>query len=68
VHTYDAQEGTDRPEPLPGAAALDGVPEFLTVACGAMPAWHPWPHPTARVGVRTAEGPAWVLSLSAEGP
>ncbi|MEZ0065208.1 uncharacterized protein (TIGR03083 family) [Streptacidiphilus sp. MAP12-20] len=64
VHTYDAQLSIGRVEPLPGVIALDTVDEFLHVACGASGAW---PHEPVLVALHAEEGPAWLLSLSAEG-
>ncbi|SFC16918.1 maleylpyruvate isomerase family mycothiol-dependent enzyme [Streptomyces aidingensis] len=65
VHTYDAQEAAGRPEPVPTAVALDGIPEFLTVSLGTA---GPWPHAPASVVLATAEGPAWTLSLPLSPP
>ncbi|MDI5970219.1 maleylpyruvate isomerase family mycothiol-dependent enzyme [Streptomyces sp. SL13] len=63
VHAYDAQEAAGRPQPLPVAVALDGVPEFLTVSYGTA---GPWPHEPARVAFHTTEGPHWSLDLTAD--
>jgi uncharacterized protein (TIGR03083 family) len=64
VHTYDAQLTIGRPEPLPGAEALDAVDEFLHVGCGAT---GPWLFEPAVVALLAAEGPCWLLELTPEG-
>jgi uncharacterized protein (TIGR03083 family) len=64
VHAYDAQEAIGKPEPVPAAAAVDGVGEFLQVTYGAEGAW---PHRPARVAFVAAEGPSWTLDLTTEG-
>lgn len=64
VHAYDAQITLGAPQPLPDAAALDGVDEFLSTCC----AWTtPWPHEAAAVDFHAAEGRSWRLRLSADG-
>jgi uncharacterized protein (TIGR03083 family) len=64
VHAYDAQVTAGAAEPLPGAAALDGVDEFLATCVAGS---GPWPHEAAVVEYHASEGGAWRLSLSAEG-
>jgi uncharacterized protein (TIGR03083 family) len=64
VHAYDAQEAIGKPEPVPAAAAVDGVGEFLQVTYGAEGAW---PHRAARVAFEASEGPSWILDLTPEG-
>ncbi|GLY02031.1 maleylpyruvate isomerase family mycothiol-dependent enzyme [Actinoplanes sp. NBRC 101535] len=64
VHAYDAQETIGSPEPIPAAAAVDGVSEFLTVCLGSRT---PWPHRPARVAFQAIEGPSWTLDLSPSG-
>jgi uncharacterized protein (TIGR03083 family) len=64
VHTYDAQITLGAPQPLPDAAALDGVEEFLST-CVAWAA--PWPHGAAVVDFHATEGRSWRLTLSADG-
>ncbi|WP_030268247.1 maleylpyruvate isomerase family mycothiol-dependent enzyme [Streptomyces sp. NRRL B-24484] len=64
VHTYDAQTTAGQPEPLPAAAALDGVDEFLATCCTTTSAW---PYEPATVDYRTTEGRSWRLVLSADG-
>ena len=74
VHAYDAQEteevafdGDQRPsplEPLPAAAAADGVAEFVEVGIGSLGAW---PHEPARVRFDSIEGPSHVLDLTPSG-
>jgi uncharacterized protein (TIGR03083 family) len=64
VHAYDAQESIGKPEPLPAAVAIDGVPEFLEVGVGAQGAW---PHRPARLAFSATEGQVWVLQLTPSG-
>ncbi|MEV6106031.1 maleylpyruvate isomerase N-terminal domain-containing protein [Streptomyces sp. NPDC051940] len=64
VHAYDAQLAAGTPEALPGEVALDGIDEFLSVSYGTAT---PWPHPAARIDLRTTEGPAWQIALSEGG-
>jgi uncharacterized protein (TIGR03083 family) len=64
VHAFDAQETIGKPEPIPAAAAVDGVSEFLTVGLGSLGAW---PHRPARVTFQAIEGPSWTLDLSPAG-
>ena len=64
VHAYDAQETIGRPEPIPAAAAVDGVAEFLQVTYGAE---GPWPHQPARIVFTSTEGPSWTLDLTPSG-
>jgi uncharacterized protein (TIGR03083 family) len=64
VHAWDAQEAIGKPEPVPAAAAVDGVAEFLQVTYGSE---GPWPHRPARVTFAATEGPSWVLDLTPAG-
>ena len=64
VHAYDAQATIGKPEPIPAAAAVDGVAEFLQVTYGAEGAW---PHQPARIVFTSAEGPSWTLDLTPSG-
>ncbi|WP_229075321.1 maleylpyruvate isomerase family mycothiol-dependent enzyme [Actinoplanes sp. DH11] len=64
VHAFDAQEAAGRPEPLPAAVAVDGVPEFLSVCLGSAGSW---PHRPARVEFQALEGPSWTVDLSPAG-
>ncbi|KUM69037.1 maleylpyruvate isomerase family mycothiol-dependent enzyme [Streptomyces sp. ISL-22] len=64
VHTYDAQIALGAPQPLPDAAALDGVDEFLSTCCATTSAW---PHEAATADFHATEGPSWRLALSADG-
>jgi uncharacterized protein (TIGR03083 family) len=64
VHTYDAQITLGAPLPLPDAAALDGVEEFLFSCCAGT---DPWPREAAAVDYHASEGRSWRLSLSADG-
>ncbi|WP_305783308.1 maleylpyruvate isomerase family mycothiol-dependent enzyme [Symbioplanes lichenis] len=64
VHTYDAQLAVGDPQPLPAAAARDGVEEFL-LTCVTTPI--AWPHEPATVDYRTGDGGAWRLELSGAG-
>ncbi|MBP5889257.1 maleylpyruvate isomerase family mycothiol-dependent enzyme [Streptomyces scabiei] len=64
VHTYDAQVTTGAAQPLPDAAALDGVDEFLATCCAGTA---PWPHEPATVDYHAAEGHSWRLTLAADG-
>jgi uncharacterized protein (TIGR03083 family) len=64
VHARDAQEAAGHAEPLPALIGTDGVDEFLTVCLGAC---GPWPYQPARVAVRAAGGPQWLLDLGEEG-
>jgi uncharacterized protein (TIGR03083 family) len=64
VHAYDAQLAAGDPQPLPAAAAVDGVAEFLTVVLGASGAW---PHRPAVVTLSAVEGPAWQVELTPSG-
>ncbi|MGW1671411.1 maleylpyruvate isomerase family mycothiol-dependent enzyme [Streptomyces sp. NPDC002324] len=64
VHTYDAQITTGGARPLPDESALDGVDEFLSTCCAGTA---PWPHEPATVDCLTTEGPAWRLTLRADG-
>ncbi|WP_130511611.1 maleylpyruvate isomerase family mycothiol-dependent enzyme [Krasilnikovia cinnamomea] len=64
VHAFDAQEAIGKPEPLPSAAAIDGVAEFVQVGLGSEGAW---PHDPARIAFAAAEGSSWPVELSAEG-
>jgi uncharacterized protein (TIGR03083 family) len=64
VHAWDAQETIGKPEPIPAAAAVDGVAEFLQVTYGAEGAW---PHRPARVTFACIEGPSFVLDLGPTG-
>ncbi|ELS53327.1 hypothetical protein STVIR_5699 [Streptomyces viridochromogenes Tue57] len=54
VHTYDAQITLGAPQPLPDAAALDGVDDFLSTCCATTSAW---PHEAATVDFHATEGP-----------
>jgi uncharacterized protein (TIGR03083 family) len=64
VHAYDAQETIGKPEPVPAAAAVDGVAEFLQVTYGSEGAW---PHRPARIVFSSVEGPSWTLDLTPDG-
>jgi uncharacterized protein (TIGR03083 family) len=64
VHAFDAQEAAGRAEPLPGAAAADGIGEYLTVGMATM---GPWPHRPGTVAVAAAGGPEWLVSLTGDG-
>lgn len=64
VHAYDAQETIGKPEPIPAAAAVDGVAEFLQVTYGSEGAW---PHRPARIVFSCIEGPSWTLDLTPDG-
>lgn len=64
VHAYDAQVAAGEPQPLPAAAAVDGVAEFLSVVLGSSGAW---PHRPAVVTLRAVEGPAWQVELTPSG-
>jgi len=64
VHAWDAQETIGKPEPIPAAAAVDGVAEFLQVTYGSEGAW---PHRPARVEFACTEGPSWTLDLTPTG-
>jgi hypothetical protein len=64
VHAYDAQVTTGAGQPLPDAAALDGVDEFLSTCCAGTA---PWPHEPATVDYHAAEGHSWRLTLAADG-
>lgn len=64
VHAYDAQAAVGAPQPVPTAVALDGIAEFVAVTLGSSGAW---PHPAARIGLHTAEGPSWLLELGHRG-
>jgi uncharacterized protein (TIGR03083 family) len=60
VHCYDAQQSAGRAEPLPAAAAADGVGEFLTVGLRTN---GPWPFEPATVVLETGTGGNWLLDL-----
>jgi uncharacterized protein (TIGR03083 family) len=64
VHAYDAQETIGKPESLPGAVAVDGVAEFLSVPLASMGAW---PHRPARIAFAAIDGPTYVIDLSPSG-
>jgi uncharacterized protein (TIGR03083 family) len=64
VHAFDAQEAAGKAEPLPGAVAVDGVAEFLTVCLGSLGAW---PHRPARLVFSATDGPSWTVDLSPSG-
>lgn len=64
VHAFDAQQTIGRPEPLPGAVAVDGVAEFLRVCLGSRGAW---PHRPARVALSSVDGPTWTVDLLSSG-
>jgi uncharacterized protein (TIGR03083 family) len=64
VHAFDAQLATGTPQPVPAVAAIDGVAEFIGVSYGTA---GPWPHEPARIGLHAAEGPSWLLDLTAAG-
>ena len=64
VHAYDAQQVAGNTEPLPAAAAVDGVAEFLSVGAASLGAW---PHRPARIAFTATEGPAFVVDLSPAG-
>jgi uncharacterized protein (TIGR03083 family) len=60
VHCYDAQQSAGQAEPLPPAAAADGVGEFLTVGLRTM---GPWPFEPATAVLETGAGGDWLLDL-----
>ena len=60
VHCYDAQQSGGRAQPLPAAAADDGVGEFLTVGLRTN---GPWPYDPATVVLETGPGGDWLLDL-----
>ncbi|MDQ2816345.1 MAG: maleylpyruvate isomerase family mycothiol-dependent enzyme [Actinomycetota bacterium] len=64
VHAFDAQLATGSPRPVPAVAAIDGIAEFISVSHGTA---GPWPHEPARIGLHAAEGPSWLLDLTASG-
>ncbi|WP_306209293.1 maleylpyruvate isomerase family mycothiol-dependent enzyme [Actinoplanes sp. RD1] len=64
VHAWDAQAAAGKPEPIPAAAAVDAVPEFLEVGLGSL---GPWPHRPARLTLSATDGPAWVVDLTPAG-
>jgi uncharacterized protein (TIGR03083 family) len=64
VHAFDAQETIGKAEPLPGAVAVDGVAEFLTVSLGSL---GEWPHRPARVAFSATDGPGWTVDLTPTG-
>ena len=64
VHAFDAQLAAGEPRPLPAAAAVDGVAEFLAVVLGSSGAW---PHRPAVVELRAVEGPTWQVELTSSG-
>jgi uncharacterized protein (TIGR03083 family) len=64
VHAFDAQQTIGKPEPLPAAVAVDGVPEFLGVTLGSQGAW---PHQPARVAFAATDGPTRTVDLSPSG-
>ncbi|MFD4529679.1 maleylpyruvate isomerase family mycothiol-dependent enzyme [Streptomyces sp. NPDC058470] len=53
VHTYDAPITLGTPQPLPEAAAPDGVDEFLSTCCATTSAW---PHKPAAVDCHAPGG------------
>ncbi|GAA2571820.1 maleylpyruvate isomerase family mycothiol-dependent enzyme [Winogradskya consettensis] len=64
VHTYDAQLTIGTPQPLPTAAAFDGVDEF-NLTCVATTT--PWPHAPATLDFHATEGRTWRVHLSTAG-
>jgi uncharacterized protein (TIGR03083 family) len=64
VHAYDAQQAAGHAEPLPAAAAADGVSEYLTVE---LPTNGPWPYGPATVVLETGAGGSWILALGTWG-
>lgn len=60
VHCYDAQQSAGQAQPLPAAAAADGVGEFLTVG---LRTYGPWPYDPATVILQTGTGGDWILDL-----
>jgi uncharacterized protein (TIGR03083 family) len=60
VHAFDAQQAAGHGEPLPPAAAADGVNEFITVE---LPTNGPWPFEPATVILETGLGGSWLLDL-----
>jgi uncharacterized protein (TIGR03083 family) len=64
VHAYDAQQAAGRPEPIPAAAAADGVGEYITVE---LPTNGPWPYEPAAVVLETGAGGSWILALGTFG-
>ena len=64
VHTYDAQLSQGAAQPLPVAAALDGVDEFLSTCCATTIVW---PHQPAVIDFQATEGRSWRLVLTADG-
>jgi len=65
VHAWDAADAVGRAGPLPRAAALDGVEEFLATG---LPAGGTWQHAAATVGVVATDGsgPGWRVVLSGD--
>jgi uncharacterized protein (TIGR03083 family) len=59
-HAYDTQLAAGRPEPLPPAAAADGVDEYLAVELRSN---GPWPYDPATVVLETGAGGSWLLDL-----
>ncbi|WP_305786462.1 maleylpyruvate isomerase family mycothiol-dependent enzyme [Symbioplanes lichenis] len=64
VHAWDAQSAAGEPEPIPAAAAVDAIPEFLEVGLGSL---GPWPHRPARLALSATDGPAWTVDLTPAG-
>lgn len=64
MHTYDAQITLGAPQPLPAAAALDGVDEFLSTCCATTA---PWPHKPTAFGFHATEGRSWRLTVDGDG-
>jgi uncharacterized protein (TIGR03083 family) len=64
VHAFDAQLATGTAQPVPAVAAIDGIAEFIAVSLGTA---GPWPYQPARIGLHAAEGPSWLLDLTASG-
>jgi uncharacterized protein (TIGR03083 family) len=64
VHIYDAQVTVGDGQPVPTEVALDAIGDILSTGCATSSAW---PHEPAELDFVAAEGPAWRLSLSADG-
>ncbi len=64
VHAFDAQQAAGLGEPLPLAAATDGLGEYLTVGLRSM---GPWPFEPATVALQSAGGGDWLIDLGLDG-
>ncbi|GAA2467787.1 maleylpyruvate isomerase family mycothiol-dependent enzyme [Winogradskya humida] len=61
IHTYDAQESSGKPQPLPASIAVDGIPEFVEVTLASQGTW---PYRPTRLQLSATEGPSWLFDLS----